>query len=96
MVSSATTTRTPRRCSRKAPSDCGESVGADDLGAERFERGRRGEVGEPHVEALDPAFLHRMEVVEQLAPTADDEGRLILWEAGTGKNLQDWRLPGAI
>jgi WD40 repeat protein len=32
----------------------------------------------------------------QLLATADDEGRLILWDPNGGKNLQDWRLPGTI
>jgi WD40 repeat protein len=32
----------------------------------------------------------------QFLATADDEGRLILWDPNGGKNLQDWRLPGAI
>jgi WD40 repeat protein/serine/threonine protein kinase len=32
----------------------------------------------------------------KLLATADDDGRLILWEAATGKNLNDWKLSGAI
>ncbi len=32
----------------------------------------------------------------KLLATADDDGRLILWEPATGKNLNDWKLGGAI
>ena len=82
------------RLSRRAP---GASVErADHLGPERLERRGRREVGEPHVEAIDPALAHGREVVDHLAarpPTT----RVCVAEA-TARRLLDrrrGRRPGA-